>query len=89
MRDPRVRFRVYIAGKLTAESWLDTSNPDYGRMSADIGDAHAELVNAAETRGQLWLIESYQPGLPEHRAYTRMGTDPAGMVDPIPLDDGQ
>jgi len=84
-RDPRLRFRVWVAAELVDEAWLDTSNPDSGELFERIRARHSQLVEQAERAGQLWLVESYDPEKPVHQAFQRVGTDVDGMVAPQPL----
>lgn len=82
--DPRLRFRVWIAGRLVEQVWIDATNPDAASHSEAVQARHAALVAEAERCDQPWLIEIYDPSKPEHEAFLRIGTDTAGMVDPIP-----
>lgn len=80
--DPRMRFRVWIAGRLADEAWVDTSRPDAQEHIDTTRDHHWSLVEQADRDGQVWLVEIYDPDKPEEEAYMRMGTDADGMVDP-------
>jgi|HubBroStandDraft_6_1064221.scaffolds.fasta_scaffold33187_7 hypothetical protein len=82
MADMRLRFRVYVDGEIADESWVGVGSDVDGEQLAL---KHRALCDAASDHGQLWLIEVYDPGEPEHAAYYRFGTDPAGMVLPITL----
>jgi hypothetical protein len=75
MSDPRLRFRVWIGGKLIREDW--TASPAEGRRLAD---EHRALVDAATDP---WLIEVYDPDQPAQIAHLRFGTDTAGMTCPV------
>jgi hypothetical protein len=73
-----LRFRVWVDGKLTLEEWIDDpekADPAAGRHAV-----------AALASGKPWLVEIFDPDLPEEEAYIRFGSDPAGMVEPIPLE---
>lgn len=80
--DPRLRLRVWIDGRLAAETWLDVSSPDVERVADAATDSHSALVQRADRDGRRWLVEVYDPARPEREAYARFGTDTAGMVDP-------
>lgn len=80
--DPRMRFRVWIEAKLVDERWIDTSNPDADRVMETIKARQAAIVDQACQAGKRWLVEVYDPAKPEEVAYSRMGDDADGMVDP-------
>lgn len=80
--DPRLRFRIYIAGRLVEECWLDVLNPDRNEIVDRMRDRHEQMVQVAEREGKLWMIETFDPAEPEEQAYHRVGTDTGGMVDP-------
>lgn len=72
-----LRFRVWVAGQLRLEEWLDERiNP---AASAEAAQRHAALAMAS---GHPWLVEIYDPDADEANAYVRFGTDTAGMVEP-------
>jgi hypothetical protein len=83
--DPRVRIRLFIAGRLADEAWLDTADPDAARLAAITTAVHAEGAAAAREYGLPWLIEVYQPAEPPEVAYLRTGSDRAAMADPVAL----
>jgi len=83
--DPRLRFRVWIAARLADEAWIDASNPDAEQLMEAVRAHQYALVEQAAAADRPWLIEVYDPAKPEDEAYWRLGTDAAGMVDPIPF----
>jgi hypothetical protein len=82
MADMRLRFRVYVDGEVADEAWVGGPGDVDGETLALKQRA---LCDTASDHGQLWLIEVYDPDVPEDAAYWRFGTDPAGMVLPIML----
>lgn len=84
--DPRLRFRLWINGTLVDEAVLDTSEPDAEEHVDKIRARHEAIADAADQDGHRWLVEVYDPALPDDRAYLRFGTDPVGMVKPRPAD---
>lgn len=84
MTDPRIRFRLYIDGKLDAEAWVDTTDDDHAAQNAAIQQDHQQRAHAAEAAGQVWCAEVYDPAAPTDRAYLRMGTDPNVMRNARP-----
>jgi len=83
--DPRMRFRFWTDGKLVDETWVDASNPDSVEHFEALADRYEAFADTANFFDRLWLAEMYDPAEPEHRAYTRRGTDTRGMIDPRPL----
>ena len=83
--DPRIRFRVWIAGLLADEVWVDVSNPDADEHMEKVRDRHQQVVEAARRGGLEWMVEIYDPARPEAEAYLRFGDDKEGMVDPTPM----
>jgi len=82
----KLRFRLWVAGKIAAEEWVIYADDEQaGDMGHVVGARHAHLAEQAETDGKLWLLEVWNPGLPEDQAYIRYGTDKAGLTDPVPL----
>jgi ribosomal protein L37E len=76
----RVRWRVWVDGpNLVADDWVPKTDPPFQPPP------HAVLVDQAEGAGLVYLVEMYDPGLPEEEAYYRFGTDAAGMVAPIEM----
>lgn len=87
--DPRLRFRIYLDGKLHDERWLDSSNPDYLEHVAAAQRDHAAIAQQADDDGVPWCVETYDPAKPPRTAYMRIGTDTAAMIAPRPWDGGQ
>jgi hypothetical protein len=79
--DPRLRFRVWVAGVLADEHWLDADNTAPAEVDA-ASDRQAAIVAGANRDGTPWLVEIYDPAA---GAYTRWGTDAAGMVCPVEI----
>jgi hypothetical protein len=83
--DPRLRFRIWIGGKLVSEEWLDTSDTNATRLASTIQAKQAEIVTKAAETGSVWLAEVYDPAAPRSKAYLRFGTDRTGMHQPRPI----
>ena len=84
--DPRLRFRIWIGGRLTVEQWVDVFEltvPMLAQMQAD----HVAAVDRANAAGLAWMIEVYDPAEPDQVAYFRFGTDRDAMVQPEPVSD--
>lgn len=79
--DPRLRFSLYVDGKLVAMDWLDASQ-DESKID-DVTHRHLQIAAAAERLGSVTMVEIYDPSLPEDRAYTRIGTDKSMMSNPV------
>jgi hypothetical protein len=79
--DPRLRFRVWRAGKLAGEHWFNAGTADPAEVAAVAGE-HGRIAAEAAEHGETWLVEVYDPGRPPEHAYTRWGTDQDGMTDP-------
>jgi hypothetical protein len=82
--DHRLRYRLYLNGKLAAEYWLDATNPDRETHADTIREHLKQATDRAFADGTPWLIETYDPAEPPAAAYTRFGTDTDGMVAPQP-----
>ena len=80
--DPRIRFRLYVAGELVDEVWFDVSNPDVDALADRARDRHTAMALEADAAGQLWMVEIYNPAASAESAYMRFGTDADGMIDP-------
>lgn len=80
-----LRFRVWIDGTLADETVIDTGEPNAKRLAGRASSRHQVLAAEAERDGRRWLIEIYDPAKPVLEAFTRFGTDRAGMVDPREL----
>lgn len=85
MSDPRLRFRIFVAGQLAVETWLDCSALNAQHQINTIRGLHAAIVSRAEAAGDKWLAEVWDPDLPGDEAYTRFGTDRAGMTLPVEI----
>jgi hypothetical protein len=83
--DARLRIRLWVDAKLVDEAWVDTSNPDSLRHFDAIMMRQLAVADQAALDGGVWLQELYDPAKPHDQAYTRVGTDSHGMVDPRPL----
>lgn len=81
--NPRLRLRVWVEGELIEETWVDTSGPDRERLTDAASQRHKALTDRADREGRRWLVETFDPALPEEQAYVRFGTDKAGMVEPL------
>jgi hypothetical protein len=86
--DTRLRFRVWVAGRLADEYWLDARTADHEEIDATAA-RQAAIVDAAGNAGDPWLMEIYDPARPDGAAYTRWGTDVAGMVNPVAAGAGE
>ena len=80
--DPRLRLRLYIDGALADEVWIDSTSPLAQEMIAEAQADHQARAAAATDRGQLWMVEIYDPAQPDPQAYIRFGTDARGMERP-------
>jgi hypothetical protein len=85
----RLRFRVYVSGVLADEAWVDAMTPGAHATIAAVSHAHAATAAEAAEHGLPWLVEIYDPDRPEGGAYTRWGTDTAGMTEPAEVPDGK
>jgi hypothetical protein len=85
--DARLRFRVWIAGRLAAEHWFDALNIDPAEVG-EVAAEHGALAADADHRGLPWLLEVYDPAQNCGHEYIRWGTDQAGMGDPCELQPG-
>jgi hypothetical protein len=81
----QLRVRLYLGGQLADERWLSLADPD---DTTWVGLAHVEAAAEADRTGVLWLVEVFDPDLPEEAAYKRFGTDTAGMVHAVPAPPG-
>jgi hypothetical protein len=80
-----LRLRFWIGGQLRDEVWIDASDPRSGELAEYCATYHADQADMANAAGVLWLVEVYNPELPEEHAYVRFGTDAGGMTAPMPL----
>lgn len=86
--DPRLRFRIWVDGNLAEECWFDSATASHQDF-VDVSRWHVSVTSRAADEGKVWLVEIYDPEQPEDQAYTRFGTDTAGMVQPTPVADGE
>jgi|HubBroStandDraft_3_1064219.scaffolds.fasta_scaffold00345_4 hypothetical protein len=80
-----LRLRFWIGGQLRDEVWIDASDPRSGELAEFCATYHANQADMANAAGVPWLVEVYNPELPDEHAYVRFGTDTDGMVAPIPM----
>lgn len=85
--EARLRFRVWIAGRLACEHWFDALNADPAEV-AEVAAQHGTLAADADDHGWPWLVEVYDPAQLAGREYHRWGTDQAGMGDPREVQPG-
>lgn len=75
-------FRMYVDGKLVDEEHVNDL-----KQADVVPQRHAHLAEEAETRGQVWCAEVYDPDGPPDCNFHRFGTDASMMVAPIEVDD--
>jgi hypothetical protein len=83
-----MRFRLWVGGELADEVWIDSTNPDADALMARFGTRQGKSAAEAAAAGRRWLVEVYDPALPEDHAYLRFGTDDHGMRDPVAVQPG-
>ncbi len=83
---PFLRFRIFVGRKLQDETWVNVTSPP--AEIREIQAKHVTLVIQAQILGLPWLVEVYDPDLPEPYAYARYGTDTRGMTDPTEIRPG-
>jgi hypothetical protein len=81
--DNRLRLRLWIDGALIDEAWIDSTDPDAPAKVDAVHAVHTHLAELANAHGVPWLTEVYNPEAPDEEAYIRVGTDKAGMVQPL------
>jgi hypothetical protein len=81
-----LRLRFWIGGQLRDEVWINASDPHAGDLAEYCATYHADQADMANAAGVPWLVEVYNPDVPEDHAYVRFGTDAAGMTMPVPFD---
>lgn len=84
----RLRFRVWIAGQLAAEQWIDALTAEPDEITA-MSERHAALAADADRDARPWLVEVYDPDKLAGQEYVRWGTDKAAMTDPAPVTPGE
>lgn len=72
-----LRMRVWVAGVLRAEDWVDDSNVDAA--------ASRQALAARENDGADVLVELFDPDLSGPDAFLRFGTTTEGMRNPEPV----
>jgi len=85
--DPRLRFRIWVDGRLRDEAWIDTTDPGRQAKVEAVQLRQAGIARQASEDKLLWMSEVYDPAQPDNTAYIRWGTDKAGMVAPMETDD--
>ncbi|MCL2582941.1 MAG: hypothetical protein FWE35_10835 [Streptosporangiales bacterium] len=83
-----MRFRVYVAREVVAEEWVTFDDDDVAEIELagmTVSERHVGLIEAAVETGKLWLVEVFDPSVPEECAYMRFGTDVDGMTLPFPI----
>jgi hypothetical protein len=81
--DTRLRFRLFVAGEMVRETWIDAASTGGQRSGLITAADHITLRNKAEADGQPWMVEVFDPAAED--GYLRFGTDPSLMTDPRPL----
>ena len=82
-----LRLRLYAAGALRSEVWIDSADPAADDVMGFAMRLHTAMADLAAEAGLPWMTEVYDPAAAEGEAYLRIGTDRAAMVEPVPLDD--
>jgi hypothetical protein len=80
---PWMRFRLYVAGEVKDETWLNVDGPEVAANFAAVNHRHHDLIVWAERARLPWMTEVYNPAAPEGQQYARVGTDADGMVQPM------
>lgn len=83
--DTRLRFRLYIDGRLSAEQWINVDDPDCMSHYEAIEQTFHTASSLADLAGAVWCVEHYDPAKPPAEAYTRIGSDTGMMRDPLPV----
>jgi hypothetical protein len=78
------RVRLYIAGEVVDDATLVIGSPErVADVFAVLGERHGQYAAAAADAGASYMVDfEFADG--EH---VRWGTDPDGMVEPVPVDD--
>lgn len=79
--DPRMRWRVWIAGELVSTTWIDTTDADAADQVDKLRKLHQRMCLSS---GLPWMVELYDPAEPEVSAFLRFGTDDSLMQMPLP-----
>ncbi len=77
-----LRFRLYIDGKLVYNDSVDCETETASQAIEAISNCQMLLVELADEKGQLWMVECFDPDMPADQAYTRFGTDASMMTEP-------
>jgi len=81
-----LRLRLWIGGELRDELWINADDPNVSELTDATSAYHLRVTEMAEAAGVPWMTEVYDPAAAPDRAYLRIGTDAAGMIDPQPWD---
>lgn len=81
-RDCGLRYRLYVAGRVVDEEWVDVMAGDMVQRFEKVIDRQITLAQVATDMGLPWLAEVYDPAEPGAGQYQRLGTDLAGMIEP-------
>lgn len=83
-KKPWIRIRIFVDGRKVDDSLLVLGSNGLSDILGDLGANHGELVRAAEATGRPYLVEfEFWDG-----EFVRWGTDPNGMVEPVPMKAG-
>jgi hypothetical protein len=77
----KLRMSIWVEGVLADQQWA--TDAEQGRA---IGDHHQQMALGADAAGKVWMVEVYDPDSPGDSGYVRFGTDPEGMVLPLPVE---
>lgn len=78
--EDRVRFRVWVDAQLVDEVWVDARGTGLHQVE-QVWQRHQDAVGKAQADGKPWVIEIYDPSLPEDQAL-RFGTDTSAIKGP-------
>jgi len=73
----RLRIRLFLDERIVDEVWV-YSDAEVMAASAD----HYGQAREAHDAGRTWMVEFYDPSMPEDQAYLRTGTSADAMVHP-------
>ena len=79
-----LRFRTYVDSALVTNDWIDCREPDVDRAVVAVREYQWALVDLANDKDKVWMIEVYDPDAAPEAQYLRIGTD-TSMVE-VPLD---
>jgi hypothetical protein len=86
-RTSSLRLRLWIDGQLRDQVWINAGDPDAAARIDRATTTHDAAVDQANALGLPWMIEVWNPELPEAEAFLRFGTDDGGMVAPEPINE--